>query len=88
MKCILSKKSIVLRNIVNHVYAEKVIYDLNPILLSKGYRPLYYFEGSPQISEGGLVVTIKLSRDLSREDKDFIKRLVELIGFTVVDEDY
>lgn len=86
MKCILSKKSIVLRNVLNHVYVERVIYDLNPILLSKGYKPLYYFEGSPQVSEGGLIVTIKLSRELSREDKDFIKRLVELIGFTVVEE--
>lgn len=86
MKCILSKKSIVLRNILNHVYVERVIYDLNPILLSKGYKPLYYFEGSPQVSEGGLIVTIKLSRELSREDRDFIKRLVELIGFTVVEE--
>jgi hypothetical protein len=82
----LSKKSIVLRNILNHVYVERVIYDLNPILLSKGYKPLYYFEGSPQVSEGGLIVTIKLSRELSREDRDFIKRLVELIGFTVVEE--
>lgn len=86
MKCILSKKSIVLRNVLNHVYVERVIYDLNPILLSKGYKPLYYFEGSPQVSEGGLIVTIKLSRELSREDRDFIKRLVELIGFTVVEE--
>jgi len=86
LKCILSKKSIVLRNVLNHVYVERVIYDLNPILLSKGYKPLYYFEGSPQVSEGGLIVTIKLSRELSREDKDFIKRLVELIGFTVVEE--
>jgi len=86
LKCILSKKSIVLRNILNHVYVERVIYDLNPILLSKGYKPLYYFEGSPQVSEGGLIVTIKLSRELSREDRDFIKRLVELIGFTVVEE--
>jgi hypothetical protein len=76
----------VLRNILNHVYVERVIYDLNPILLSKGYKPLYYFEGSPQVSEGGLIVTIKLSRELSREDRDFIKRLVELIGFTVVEE--
>jgi len=86
LKCILSKKSIVLRNVLNHVYVERVIYDLNPILLSKGYKPLYYFEGSPQVSEGGLIVTIKLSRELSREDRDFIKRLVELIGFTVVEE--
>lgn len=86
MKCILSKKSIVLRNVLNHVYVERVIYDLNSILLSKGYKPLYYFEGSPQVSEGGLIVTIKLSRELSREDRDFIKRLVELIGFTVVEE--
>jgi hypothetical protein len=82
----LSKKSIVLRNVLNHVYVERVIYDLNPILLSKDYKPLYYFEGSPQVSEGGLIVTIKLSRELSREDRDFIKRLVELIGFTVVEE--
>jgi len=88
LKCVLSKKSIVLRNIVNHVYVEKVIRDLNPILLSRGYKPLYYFEGSPQIAEGGLVVTIRLTRDLSREDKDFIKRLVELVGFTVVEEEY
>jgi hypothetical protein len=87
MKCILSKdrKSILIREVVNHVYVERVIYDLNPILLSKGYNPIYYFEGSPQISEGGLSVSIKLSKELTSEDWLFVKRLVELTGFKAIE---
>jgi hypothetical protein len=88
LKCIISRdgRTIILCEVVNHVYAERMIYALNPTLMAKGYKLTYYFEGSPQISEGGMIITLKLSRGLSDEDRKFVKKLAELNGYVVVEE--
>lgn len=88
LKCILSssRKEITIREVVNHVYVEKAIYEINPVLLSKKYNPKYFFEGTPILSERGMIVTIKLDKPISQDDWLFIKRLLQLYGFTIVEE--
>lgn len=76
---------IIIRGIVRHWEIKKILDDLNEMLLQKKYNPLYYFEGTPSIEEGGMIVTIKLSRELSTEDMILVRKLMEINGLKVVE---
>lgn len=83
MKCIISRREIIIKEVVDQWIVQRILENLNPLLLTKGYGPRYYFEGSPVIANGGMILTIRLSKDLLQEDKNFIKRYMETWGFKV-----
>lgn len=85
MSCMLGSNRIVIKGIVRHWEVKKILDDLNQALLPRGYNPLYFFEGAPNVKEGGMIVVIMLSKDLSPGDRKLVKRLVEINGLKVVE---
>lgn len=85
LSCILSPGMIVIKGLVRHWEIKKIIDDLNETLLSRKYSLAYYFEGTPSIEEGGMIVTIRLSRELSTEDMILVRKLMEINGLKVVE---
>jgi hypothetical protein len=57
--------------------------EITPILLTHGYKPSYYFEGSPVTGSEGLIVTIKFEKPLSEEVLSLIKRLMRVFGVEI-----
>jgi hypothetical protein len=57
--------------------------EITPILLTHGYKPSYYFEGSPVTGSEGLIVTIKFEKPLSEEVLSLIKRLMRAFGVEI-----
>ncbi len=85
MNCVIGEDCIIIRGAVTMWDLKRVLDDLNPLLLLKGYEPKYYFEGFLSPEERGIVLTIKLARGLSKEDKRAIKLFMETLGISVTE---
>jgi len=62
--------------------------ELTPILLTRGYKPTFYFEGSPVVGSEGLTVIIKLEKTLSESDYSLLKRLMSVFGVEICGEEW
>jgi len=65
---------------------KNVLDQLNQVLLSKKYKPVYFFEGTPVIGQGGFSVIIKLDRELGDLEYRVIKRLLSNLCMRVIEE--
>lgn len=80
MSYILGSQEIVIEGLVRHWDVKKVIDDLNQVLLSRNYSPIYYFEGTPVSGEGGMIVRIVLAKPITSDDRAVVKKLLEING--------
>ena len=83
----LSKNKIIIQEAWSQYDIRDVLDDINPILVSKGYSPTYFFEGTPVLGVGGFSVIIKLAKDLTDADYRVIKRILLLRNIKIVEED-
>ncbi|MEM4717597.1 MAG: hypothetical protein QXE81_02415 [Desulfurococcaceae archaeon] len=86
MSCVLKPNAIVIKGLVSHWEVKRILDKLNETLLPRNYGLLYYFEGSPCIEEGGMIVTIELTKELAPEDMVLIRKLMEINGLKVLDK--
>ncbi|WP_440059225.1 hypothetical protein ACSU1N_05405 [Thermogladius sp. 4427co] len=82
----LGKNTLVIQEAYSHWDIQDVLNDINPILVSGGYQPAYFFNGTPVIGQGGFSVIIKLGKELSESDMRLIRRLLSIRGIKVVEE--
>ncbi len=61
--------------------------EVNQILLTRKYRPTYFFEGTPALGQGGFSVLVKLDRELREEERRLLRRLLSNRGIKVIMED-
>jgi hypothetical protein len=83
----LSKNKIIIQEAWTQYDIRDILDDINPILVSKGYSPTYFFEGTPVLGVGGFSVLIKLAKDLTDADYRVIKRILLLRNIKIVEED-
>lgn len=83
----LSKRVIVVQEAVSHWDLRSVLENINPVLLSKGYKPTFFFEGTPILGQGGFSVIIKLDRDLGELEYKVVERILSNLGLRVVREE-
>ncbi|MFZ8790865.1 MAG: hypothetical protein ACO2OS_01090 [Thermosphaera aggregans] len=83
----LSKNKIIIQEAWSQYDIRDILDDINPILVSKGYSPTYFFEGTPVLGVGGFSVIIKLAKDLTDADYRVIKRILLLRNIKIVEED-
>ncbi|ADG90705.1 hypothetical protein [Thermosphaera aggregans] len=83
----LSKNKIIIQEAWSQYDIRDILDDVNPILVSKGYSPTYFFEGTPVLGIGGFSVIIKLAKDLTDADYRVIKRILLLRNIKIVEED-
>jgi hypothetical protein len=83
----LSKNKIIIQEAWTQYDIRDILDDINPILVSKGYSPTYFFEGTPVLGVGGFSVIIKLDKDLTDADYRVIKRILLLRNIKIVEED-
>ncbi|WP_448579369.1 hypothetical protein [Thermosphaera sp.] len=83
----LSKKMIIIQEAWSQYDIRDVLDDINPILVSKGYSPTFFFEGTPVLGVGGFSVIIKLAKELTDADYRVIKRILLFKNIKVVEED-
>ncbi|QOR94078.1 hypothetical protein IMZ38_05415 [Thermosphaera chiliense] len=83
----LSKNKIIIQEAWTQYDIRDILDDINPILVSKGYSPTYFFEGTPVLGVGGFSVIIKLAKDLTDADYRVIKRILLLRNIKIVEED-
>ncbi|ADV64692.1 hypothetical protein [Desulfurococcus mucosus] len=79
--------TITLQEAMNYWDLRSVLEVLNPLLVEHGYEPVFFFEGTPVLGQGGFSVIIKLSKELAPSDRRLVKRILEANGFKVVEED-
>jgi len=83
----LSKNKIIIQEAWTQYDIRDILDDINPILVSKGYSPTYFFEGTPVLGIGGFSVIIKLAKDLTDADYRVIRRILLLRNVKIVEED-
>ena len=83
----ISKKMIIVQEAPTHWDIRYALEDVNHILLTKKYKPVYFFEGTPVIGQGGFSVIIKLDRELQPAEMRMLKRLLSNRGIKVIIED-
>jgi len=83
----IGKKIIIVQEAPTHWDVRYALEDINHILLTKKYKPTYFFEGTPAIGQGGFSVIIKLERELKDEERRILKRLLSNRGIKVIMED-
>jgi len=83
----LSKRTIVVQEAMSYWDLRSVLENINPVLLSKGYKPAYFFEGTPILGQGGFSVIIKLDRDLGELEYKILERILTNLGLRVVREE-
>jgi len=83
----LSKNKIIIQEAWTQYDIRDILDDINPILVSKGYSPTYFFEGTPVLGVGGFSVIIKLAKELTDADYRVIKRILLLRNIKIVEED-
>jgi len=83
----LSKRVIVVQEAASHWDLRSVLENINPVLLSKGYKPTYFFEGTPVLGQGGFSVIIKLDRDLGELEFKVLEKILNNLGLRVVREE-
>lgn len=76
---------IVIQEAITHWDIRSVLDQINPLLASKGYQPVFFFEGTPVIGQGGFSVIIKLGKPLNPDDKRLIKRIITSLGVRVIE---
>jgi len=82
----ISSQQIIIQEAMNYWDIRSILDNLNPLLLEHDYKPVFFFEGTPVLGQGGFSVIIKLSKSLSDTDRRIIKRLLENNGLKVVEE--
>jgi len=80
----IERRNIVLQEASNYWELRSVLDNVNQILLSRKYKPTYFFQGTPVIGQGGFSVIIKLDRELTEEDVRILKRILSSSGINVV----
>lgn len=75
--------SIIVYGTMSYNELKYLLDEITPILLTHGYKPSYYFEGSPVTGSEGLIVTIKFEKPLSEEVLSLIKRLMRAFGVEI-----
>jgi hypothetical protein len=83
----LSRNTIIVQEVITYWDLRSVLEQINPILLSKGYKPKYFFEGTPVIGQGGFSMIIKLDRELGSLEIKILTRLLSRMGLKVIRED-
>ncbi|ABN69147.1 hypothetical protein Smar_0034 [Staphylothermus marinus F1] len=83
----IGRKIIVLQEAPTHWDIRYALEDVNHILLTKEYKPIYFFEGTPAIGQGGFSVIVKLDREMKDEERRILKRLLSNRGIKVIMED-
>lgn len=83
----IGRKIIVLQEAQTHWDIRYALEDVNHILLTKKYKPIYFFEGTPAIGQGGFSVIVKLDREMKDEERRILKRLLSNRGIKVIMED-
>lgn len=83
----ISKKTIIVQEAPTHWDIKYALEDINHILLTKKYKPIYFFEGTPVIGQGGFSVIIKLDKELQPAEMRILKRLLSNRGIKVIMED-
>lgn len=81
----LEDDKIIVQEAATHWDIKDVLDELNPLLLSKGYEPKYFFEGTPVIGQGGFSVIIKLARPLEPGHRRLIRKLLEAHNIKVIE---
>lgn len=76
---------IIIQEAVTHWDIKDVLDELNPLLLSRGYEPKYFFEGTPVLGQGGFSVIIKLAKPLEPPHKRLIKKILEARNVKVIE---
>lgn len=82
----IGRRHLIIQEAYSHWDLQDVLGEVNPILVSGGYKPVYFFEGTPVLGQGGFSVLIKLERELSDRDKRIIARLLGARGIRVFEE--
>lgn len=83
----ISAKSIVIQEAWSYWDLRDVLDGVNQILLHRRYKPVYFFEGTPVLGQGGFSVIIKLDRELGELERKSLKHLLENRGVKVIEED-
>jgi len=82
----ISRERIIIQEAVTYWDLKNVLDQLNQVLLSKKYKPVYFFEGTPIIGQGGFSVIIKLDRELGELEYRVIKRILTNLNIRVIEE--
>lgn len=83
----LSKNRIIIQEAWSQHDIRDILDDINPILVSKGYSPTYFFEGTPVLGVGGFSVIIKLAKELTDTDYRVIRRILLFKNIKIVEEE-
>ncbi len=83
----ISNDKIIVQEAMSYWDLRYVLDDLNQILLSKGFKPKYFFGGTPVMGQGGFSVIIKLDKKLLEYDKKLLSRILRGHGVEVVFEE-
>ncbi|MGB9827928.1 MAG: hypothetical protein ACPLSM_05365, partial [Thermosphaera sp.] len=83
----LSKNRIIIQEAWSQHDIRDILDDINPILVSKGYSPTYFFEGTPVVGVGGFSVIIKLAKELTDTDYRVIRRILLFKNIKIVEEE-
>jgi len=86
LKAKFNSNSITIYGTMSYNELKYLLDEITPLLLTHGYRPTYYFEGSPVTGSEGLVVEIKIERPLSQEDLTLVKKLMRVFGVEICGE--
>ncbi len=83
----IGRNLIIVQEAPTHWDVRYALEDINHILLTRKYKPVYFFEGTPAMGQGGFSVIIKLDRELMDEERRILKRLLSNRGIKVIMED-
>lgn len=83
----IGRKIIIVQEAPTHWDVRYALDEINQILLTRKYKPTYFFEGTPAIGQGGFSVIVKLDREMRDEERRLLKRLLSNRGIRVIMED-
>lgn len=72
----IASKLIVVRGASSYTDLRDVIDGINQVLLPRGYRLAYFFEGTPVLGGEGFSVIVKLDRALGDAERKAILRIL------------
>jgi len=72
------RREIMISGIPTQWVAERIIRDINDIIQKRGSDLVYFFEGSPGVYGGGLVIRVVLNTSLGENEVNALVKYFEL----------
>ena len=83
MRAVIKRNEIVIKEIATHITAELLTKQLSDLLESRERRVTFFYEGGPGPLNEGMVIKVRISKELGESDLTAIKKFFEVRGIQV-----